>query len=196
MRYLNQRDYPDTPYLTDTETPDSQRSKTGTVKQSGCGICTAIMLVDRLCCNKSFDLQDAIQLSYKTGANHRPGTDYTLYAPAFAEKFHLRFEASNDIEDLLRCLRTGGAAAVNVGGDREGRVGLLSHGGHFVLALDQAEDGRIVLLDPDQYDGKFEEPGREGKVEIKDRRFIYCPAEELQADCVGKDPAYTLFWRA
>ncbi len=196
MIYVNQRDYPDTPYLTDTDTPDSQRSRTGTVKQSGCGICAAIMLVDRLCCGKSFDMKDAIELSYKTGANHRPGTDYKLYAPALSERFGLRYKFSNDIGDVLDCLRSGGTAAVNVAGDRDGRVGLLSHNGHFVLAIAQEQDGRIVLLDPDQYEGKFEEPGRQGRTEIRDTHLIYCTAEDIQADCIGKDPAYTLFWRA
>ena len=88
MRYVNQLENPHMLYVTRTsqEGADKERGRTTTIKSSGCGLCSAIMVADRLLVNYKFDLDDAIQLSYDTEANHRLGTDYQRFAPAFAEK--------------------------------------------------------------------------------------------------------------
>ena len=63
MRYINQRDYPDMLYVTraDPENPRHERGKTTTIKTSGCGLCAAIMVADRLLPAYEFELEDAAQ---------------------------------------------------------------------------------------------------------------------------------------
>jgi len=197
MKYINQLDYPDWLYVTKTDLAEELREKgrTTTVKSSACGLCSAIMVADRLLVNHDFDLKAAIKLSYDVKANFSHGTSYKRYAPAFAEKMGFEWEGTNDPERLRYCLRTGGAAVVHVGGDREGHIGVFSHGGHYVAAVSEDRDGRIVILDPAYKEGKYEEEGRKGLVEVKNGVIAICDMQVLIDDTANREPHYHLFWR-
>ena len=197
MRYVNQLDYSHMLYVTRTsmEGAAQEKGRTTTVRGSGCGLCSAIMVADRLLTDYKFDLEDAIQLSYDVEANHRPGTDYQRFAPAFAEKLGLRMEATPDMDRLRECLRTGGAAVAHVS-EKEGYIGVFTHNRHYVAVIGEEPDGRIAVLDPSYKEGKYEEEGRKGKVELKNGVIALCAPEVLQADAVNDRPAaYYLFWR-
>ena len=200
MRYINQLDYPDLPYITRTEMDDANRehgSKT-TVATSGCGLCAAMMVADRLLPECRFDLQQALQLSYDVQANHRSGTDYDRYAPAFAELLGLRLERAKDPERLRYCLRTGGAAVVHVTGNRaDGYLGVFSgRARHYITAISEEPDGRIAILDPNYTVGKYEAEGRQGKVEVRSGVVSICRMETLLEDSAAIETPFFLFWRA
>lgn len=198
MKYVNQLEHPHMLYVTRTE-PDCkghERGKTTTIRSSGCGLCSAIMVADRLLPHYEFDLYDAIDLSYSVNANHRSGTDGKLFYPAFAEKLGLKLEFGHTTDDLIHCLETGGAAVAHVGGDRKDHIGLFTHGGHYVAVINREADGRLAILDPSYKEGKFEEPGREGKVEMRNGVVALCEPADLDIDAQVKDIPYYLFWRA
>ena len=197
MKYINQLEYPDIPYITrfEYEGEDKEKGKTTTVRSSGCGLCSSIMVLDRLLPEYSFDVKDAVELSYACEANHLRGTDYKRYAPKFAEKFGLEWEKSNDPERLRYCLHTGGAAVLHVKGDRDGYVGVFSHGGHYVAAISEERDGRIAILDPAYKEGKYEEEGRKGLVELKNGVIALCDMQVIIDDTAPAEPSFHLFWR-
>jgi hypothetical protein len=198
MKFINQRDYPHWLYITRTDMEseeDRERGKTTTVFTSACGLCSAVMVADRLLPNCDFSLSDAIDLSYAVKANYRRGTSYQRFAPAFAEKVGLRMETAWEMQALMDCLRTGGAAVAWVAGDRDDRVGVFSHVGHYIAVIGVERDGRLAVLDPYLYEGKFQEEGRVGKVELKNGVIALCQPETLQADVVNKSFPYYLFWR-
>ena len=197
MKYVNQLDYPDWLYVTKTDLEDALREKgrTTTVASSACGLCSAVMVADRLLADSGFELKDAIRLSYEVKANFSHGTSYKRFAPAFADKLGFEWEGTNDPERLRYCLRTGGAAVIHVGGDREGHIGVFSHGGHYVAAISEDRDGRIVILDPSYKEGKYEEEGRKGLVEVKNRVMAICYMQVLIDDTANREPHYHLFWR-
>ncbi len=198
MKFINQQDYPHIPYLTRTklEGEEGEKGKRTTVKTSGCGLCSAIMVLDRLLPNREFTLEEALQMSYDVKANEGLGTSYKRFAPAFAEKFGLIWENTADPERLLYCLRTGGAAVINVAGDQNGTPGLFSHVGHYVVAIAIEPDGRLAILDPHYSEGRYEEEGRKGKVEVKHGVIALCKPELLFDDVKKTTPGYHLFWRA
>ena len=198
MKYVNQLEHPHMLYITRTgpECKGHERGKTTTVRSSGCGLCSAIMVADRLLPCYDFNLSDAIELSYSVKANHKAGTDGKLFYPAFAEKLGLRLEFGYSTEDLIHCLESGGAAVAHVGGDRDGHIGLFTHGGHYVAVISREPDGRLAILDPSYKEGKFEEAGREGKVEIKNQVIALCSPADLHTDAKIKDIPYYLFWRS
>ncbi len=198
MRYINQLDYPEIPYITrtDVDNPGHERGKRTTIKSSGCGLCSAIMVADRLLPNYEFELEDAVALSYEVGANHSAGTDYKLFAPAFAEKMGLKLVSTSDQEQLLHCLRTGGAAVVHVGCGEDGQPGLFTRVGHYMAVIGEEPDGRLAILDPSYYVGKYEEEGRAGKVEVVKEFIALCTPETLHAEGRTGKPFYHLFWRA
>lgn len=197
MKYVNQLEYRHLPYITRTEMEgeDFERGQRSTVASSGCGLCSAIMVADRLIPDCEFSVEEAVELSYKCEANHRKGTDYERFAPAFAEKFGLDFEMTSDPERLRFCLRTGGAAVLHSKGDRDGYIGVFTHGGHYIAAISEERDGRIAILDPSLKEGKYEEEGRIGLVELKNEVVAVCDMEVLVKDTETAKFSFYLFWR-
>lgn len=198
MKYINQLNYPDISYVTKTDVEDEakrEHGKTTTVRSSGCGLCASIMAADRLLVNYAFGLNDAIALSYEMKANHESGTDYKRYAPAFAEKLGLRLEMTDDPERLRYCLKTGGAAVLHVS-ESENYTAVFTHSGHYVTAIAEEPDGRIAILDPSYKEGKFEEEGRKGKVELKNGVICLCDMKVVEEEIAGRTPGMYLFWRA
>ncbi len=199
MRYINQNDYDYVLYPVNTGALEEEQDaddRCCTFADAGCGLAAAIMVADRLLVEPDFGIKEALQLAYLCEANHIPGTDYKRYAPAFAKQLGLKYAPSNSTEELLRCLRTGGAAVLHSAGDRaeDGYIGVFTHGGHFLTAISVEEDGRIAILDPSLRDAKYEEPGRCGKVEVR-RKLCLAEADVVARDCEHRDPAYYLFWR-
>lgn len=197
MKYINQLQYPKIPYITRTSMEGAQweKGQKTTIKSSGCGLCASIMVADRLLPNCEFGLEDAIALSYSAGANCLPGTYWKIYVPAFAEKMGLAYQYTNDPEELLDCLRTGGAALCVVNGDEDGRVGLFTHGKHYIALIGQEPDGRVAILDPSYKEGKFEEPGRQGKVEMTNGVIALCSIQVLMEETEGREQRFFLFRR-
>ena len=197
MKFVNQLDYPDWLYVTKTDLEEERREhgRTTTVATSACGLCSAVIVADRLLVNSNFELKDALALAYETKANYHVGTSYKRFAPAFADKMGLEWEPTRDPERLLYCLRTGGAAVVLVDGDRDGRVGVFSHVGHYIVAIAEDRDGRIVILDPAYKEGKYEEEGRKGLVEVKNGVMAVCDLQTLVQDSADTSIRFHLFWR-
>lgn len=197
MKYICQLDYPEIPYITRTSMEGAQweAGQKTTIKTSGCGLCASIMAADRLLPNCEFSLEDAIALSYGSGANCLPGTYWEIYIPAFAEKMGLTYKYSGDPEELLDCLRTGGVAMCITNGDREGYVGIFTHGKHYITLIGQERDGRIAILDPSYKEGKFDEEGRQGKVEMKNGVIALCDMQVLMEETEGRKVRFFLLWR-
>ena len=198
MLYVNQLDYPHIPYITglDMSPEDQEYGKTTSIKTSGCGLCSAVMVAHLLLPNCTFTLEEAMQISYDTRANVGIGTRYTRFGPVFADKLGLVMETTSDPEEVRRCLRTGGAVVANSGGDRDGQVGLFTHTGHYVVVFAEESDGRVAILDPEYWPGKYDEEGRRGLVEMKHGVIALCDMETLAADCANRSPSFYLFHRA
>lgn len=191
MKYLNQLEYPHIPYPTDTGTPDS-KFHGFSIKEAGCGLCCLAMMVDQLTM-KTISLKKLISLSVKNKANLHPGTDMKIMGPLVADLYGLDYSTTNSIQTAIRHLKNGGSVIANVGGDREGYTGVFSHGGHYILLLSADKDS-VCVLDPSLKEGKFDEPGREGKVRV-DGSFAYCAPEVLAKDADNRKPGFYLFAR-
>ena len=104
MKYINQLDYHNVQYITHTANPDPERRAFGlttTIAGSGCALCSAVMIADRLhIAEGNFGIEEARQLSYDCGANQKGGTMGAVYFPAFAEKFDLEMVRTANIEDM------------------------------------------------------------------------------------------------
>lgn len=193
MKYINQLLYENMPYPTDVKNPDSPM-KNGNIKRAGCGLCCLCMVVDRLT-TQSLPLEECRDLSVEHKANLDPGTDLKVLSPVIAKKFGLRYESTDDIQVMIRCLQNGGCAIANVGGDRDdGKyTGVFSHGGHYITVI-SADEKELCILDPSLKEGKFDEDGRKGKVRIEGD-FVYCDPNVLAKDTDNRSPSYYLFTR-
>ncbi len=200
MKYVNQLDYPDMQYVTCVNETDEALRKRGlsnTIAKSGCGLCSSVMVAHMLRVDgEGFEVADARQLSYESGANHTTGTDGSIYFPAFAKKFNLDFIRSDKIDDLLLCLHSGGAAIISVSGDREGYHGVFSdRWTHFIVAVAHERDGRIAVMDPAYEKGAYEKGDRKGKVEVLHRGFCRCSLQVIEEENATRTLPFYLFWR-
>lgn len=193
MKYVNQLEHSHWLYTTHV---DDEGGRPTTVESSGCGLCSALMVADRLLPNCQFDLADAIDLSYSVKANHLVGTAYDRFFPAFAEKLGFKLEMTSDPERLCYCLRTGGAAVAYVTGEKEGQVGLFTYHTHYIAVIGEEPDGRVAILDPSYEEGKYEEEWRAGKIELKNDVIALCSLQVLMEEIVTHAPGFYLFWRA
>ena len=196
MLFINQNDYPHIPYLTDMEHPESFNATEGTVKTSGCGLCSACMVVDLLTLDK-LELEDCLEMSVSNKANMEPGTDMLILGPVFAEKYGLTMTTSNSILDVINCVQNGGAVIANPGGDQEedNYIGVFTHGGHYIVIAEYNNDTEeFLILDPSYSDVKFHEEGREGKVR-EEAPLVYAKADLLIKECSNRDPGFYLFTR-
>lgn len=191
MYYLNQTEYPTVPYPHDLDHGGVPVGR-GNVANAACGPCCACMVVNNLTFAR-LTLPEALRLSGEVGANRDVGTDLSILGPAVARCYGLTYANSYDIADALACLAAGGMAIANPGGDRDGRVGLFTHGGHYIVLV-SAEDGELTILDPALSEARFAEEGRRGRVRIS-YPFVYAPVETVREECVRPWPSYHLFKR-
>ncbi len=196
MLFINQNDYPHIPYPTELEHPDSFNATKGTVKTSGCGLCSACMVVDLLTLDK-LELMDCLEMSVKNKANMEPGTDMLILGPVFAKKYKLTMTTSNKIKDVIKCLQNGGAVIANPGGDQKEKdyIGVFTHGGHYIVIADyNKETEEFLILDPSYSKNKFKTKGRKGKVR-EAAPLVYAKADLLIKECSNRDPGFYLFTR-
>lgn len=191
MYYINQLDYEHIPYRHNLDNGGAPPDKSNAAA-AGCGPCCLCMMAENLTfCH--MELADCIMLSEKCGANRKPGTDIKVLGPVVASMCGLEFETTDDMDVLIRHLRSGGMAIANSGGDREGYTGLFTHGGHYIAVL-SADEKDACILDPSYKEGKYEEEGRRGRAEVHSP-FVYCSLDTLRKDCENRSPAYYLFKR-
>ena len=192
MLYLNQLDYRHIPYITHTK-DDDIIDKVYNVARSGCGICSACMVVDRLT-TKHLPIEEGVKISEGCGANYGAGTDMSMYAPMVAERFGLDYRNTDDQAQMLACLQTGGAVIVHVKRLPDDEVGLFTKGGHYMTVI--STDGEeVCILDPSYTPEKYHLPEREGKVNDKNAPFLYTSKDTLHAHTPWDKPKYHLFWR-
>lgn len=182
----NQRDYPHVPY-------PARGYEKATVATSGCGVCCASMIVENMT-DKKLPPDQCAQYAIKAGARVSGGTDMRLLGSCIARDYGLAMETGNNTATMIEALKRGAYAVVNVGGDRTGHVGLFSDSGHYILAVGLAADGRVQVLDPNYYTGKFDKVGRKGKVTVQGNICLVSQSD-LASDTTVTSTKYYLFSR-
>ena len=190
MLYINQMGYPHIPYNHNLNNGGRPLSS---IASSGCGLCSACMIVDHLVLGGSLSIEECRQLSYDSKANLNVGTDMHILGPALAEKFNLDLEMTNDIDKLVAHLQNGGEAIVNAAADENG-VGIFTTCGHYIVATAYV-NGEIEILDPSFTRKKFTAEHSKDKVRMAGV-FVYCTPETLAGECVPyREHPFYLFKR-
>ncbi len=189
MLYLNQLEYGDIKYNHNMENGGPPEGRDN-VKTSGCGLCSACMIVDALT-DKSLDIREAVRLSEENGANLQVGTSMSVLGPVIAERFGLEYSNTASLSEAIEHLRRGGKIICNVG-HPEGKAGLFTMRSHFIVII--STDGKeFCILDPSYKEGKFDIPERAGKVNCENAPFLYCDVNLLHAETENR--RYHLFSR-
>ena len=189
MLYLNQLQYKHIPYqhnMANGGAPEERRN----VGTSGCGLCSACMVVDALT-DKKLDLVDCVRLSEENGANLSLGTDMNVLGPVLAEKFGLVYSKTEKLDEAIAHLQKGGMIISHVN-HPDGKPGLFTMRSHYIVLV--STDGEdFCILDPSYAEGKFDIPERVGKVNCDNAPYLYCNVNILHGET--KSSRYHLFAR-
>ena len=185
MRYVNQLDYAHVPYLAEVKNPNATPERRNrTVALSGCGICSAVMIVDLLTTH-TLSVEECVEIAYECEANWSVGIDMLLLAPTIAEKYGLTYEKTEDPAVAVAHLQRGGKIIAHMGVPEGKKVGLFTNGGHYVVLC--ATDGkRFSVLDPSYTPEKFEIPERAGRVDTSKAPFLFCDIDIFHAETRGE----------
>ena len=174
MRFYCQLDYEHIPYPSPT-------SPHGNLANNGCGVCCASMVVEALT-GQDFPPEESAVLAKSCGAREGFGTDMRIFAPAFAAEKGLNWESTQDPDRILEFLRAGqGLVIANTAGDREGWTGVFSDGRHYIVVA-SAEGNTVQVWDPLLAPGRYDIPGRVGKVRLEGFR-AYADFSVVWNDC-------------
>lgn len=159
----------------------------GTVADNGCGPCCASMVAENML-HISFPVQEACRLAIACGARDKPGTD--IYV--FVQTVGLDLLVTEDAEEVRRFLVPNkGMVITNTRGDREGYTGVFSNSVHYTVLTD-LEGEFVRVLDPMYRDGRYDSPGRKGKVRMEGNEAIAL-LSVISQDCMSRP--YFLFSR-
>lgn len=182
-RFYNQLEYAHIPY--------EYQGDGETVCDSGCGICACCMVVENML-GISCTPEEMVRIAFDSGARDASGTEMSLLAKGVCQTYPLTCELTNDAGRMLQFLQEEqGMVVANSGGNREGWTGVFTSGGHFIV-LAAARGRRITVLDPSVRPGKYDEPGRKGKVELEGS-IAYTDIAVVAKDCDNRTPSYVLF---
>lgn len=166
--YYSQRDYADVAY----PSPALPRA---TVASGGCGVCCASMVLELLQAGK-LPPPEMAAVALDCKARVTGGTDMGVLGNALSVRYPVKWTMTTSMDKALSAIRYKGAVAVaNVG-----KAGLFSDSGHYVVVA-EAGSSFLSVLDPYLYPGKFDKPGRRGKVTLNGN-VAYVSPEELDRD--------------
>ena len=142
---------------------------------------------------QAFPPEKAAQFAKACGAREGFGTNMAIFAPAFSRAFGLQYAATGDptlAQAFLEEKR--GMVIANTLGDREGWIGVFSDSRHYIVLV-SAEENTVRVWDPLLAPGRYDTPGRAGKVRVEGFD-AYADFSVIRGDC-GLRPFY-LFWKA
>ncbi|MBE6818830.1 MAG: hypothetical protein E7517_06720, partial [Ruminococcaceae bacterium] len=108
MFFYNQLDYAHVDY----SKPDGSPA---TVKSGGCGVCSALMVLNNLYGKEVMTVAQMAQFAKDCGARGYDGTDMATLLAALSKKYAISYKATVYNKELLAHLKAGGMAVINQG---------------------------------------------------------------------------------
>ena len=158
----------------------------GNLANNGCGPISVSMLIENML-GIPFPPEESAQFFLECGARAAVGTNLYIASEAVAEKFGLAVKNTEDAAEVFAFLSSGrGMAIANTYGDRpkDGYIGVFSDSGHYSL-LTGTEGEKVRVLDPMYRPGRFDKPGRAGKVRMEGNLAV-ADFSVVASDCVHR----------
>lgn len=181
MIYFNQNNYDKVAY----NKPDGTKA---TVKSSGCGVVAACIVFDNYVGKTLYTPAQmaAFSIAHKARINY--GTnEATLLKALCAENKGFSFKVTNNVDDLVKHLKSGGMAICNQGD----KYNVFSTGGHYVVAY-RMNGSNIEVVDPSMYAGKYDSYARPTRIVKKTEHGCIVTAAEMKKATQDRNPCYYL----
>jgi polysaccharide deacetylase len=141
------------------------------LKTSGCGPTSAAMIVTNMV--KRILPNEMADILKNNGYRANEGTSLEAFN-WLGKNYNLEVKRTNNINEAVQCLKDGGMVVASLSPG-----GLFSTNGHIVVFVEMKDANRIVVYDPYLYSGKFNQLGRQGKVEVNGNE-VYCSIDNFQ----------------
>ena len=141
------------------------------LKTSGCGPTSAAMIVTNMV--KKILPNEMADILKNNGYRANEGTSLEAFN-WLGKNYNLEVKRTNNINEAVESIRNGGMAVASLAPG-----GLFSTNGHIVVFAEMKDANRIIIYDPYLYNGKFNQLGRQGKVEVNGNE-VYCSIENFQ----------------
>ena len=181
MFFYNQNNYGNVDY----SKPDGSYA---TVKSGGCGVCSALMVLNNLYGREVMTVAQMAKFSQNCGARIMDGTNMTTLMNALCDKYDIKYKATIYDKELLQCLKEGGMAVINQGDDYE----VFSSAGHFVAGYKLASADTVIVLDPDLRDGKYQRSPKCERIVKQVGNEIYAKIGQIGLATQDRNPCYFL----
>lgn len=154
-----------------------------TIATAGCGVCASLMALE----NEStyrVSLNSWTNKMLKFGCRAAEGTDMVKTCELL-KKYGFQYKLTTSLEVALKHIKKGYGFIANVGGK-----GYFSSSGHYIYVAGMRKDGRLSVLDPYYYSGKW----RAVINGINRAKYftynsntheVYCEATVVEADRAG-----------
>ncbi len=161
----------------------------GNLANNGCGPLAVSMLIENML-GIPFPPEESARFFLACGARVEFGTNLYTASEAAAERFGLSVRNTEDAEEAHAFLKEErGMVIANTFGDRpdDGYIGVFSDSGHYILLTGVAgEKGeKVRVLDPMYRPGRFDIPGRAGKVTMEGNTAV-ADFSVVASDCVHR----------
>ena len=130
------------------------------LKTSGCGPTSAAMIVTNMV--KKILPNEMADILKNKGYRANEGTSLEAFN-WLGKNYNLEVKRTNNINEAIESVRNGGMAVASLAPG-----GLFSTNGHIVVFAEMKDANRIIIYDPYLYNGKFNQLGRQGKVEVNE----------------------------
>ena len=141
------------------------------LKTSGCGPTSAAMIVTNMV--KRVLPNEMADIFKNNGYRANEGTSLEAFN-WLGRNYNLEVKNTSNINEAVQCLKYGGMVVASLSPG-----GLFSTNGHIVVLVEMKDANRIVVYDPYLYSGKFNQLGRQGKVEVNGNE-VYCSIDNFQ----------------
>lgn len=178
--YYNQNNYSNIPY--------AYNGNGKTVKTSGCGVCTAAMVFNTYAGKELYTISQMAKFSLNAGARDNSGTNMLTLLKALCQSNpDFLFTTTNDENELVKHLKSGGMAICNQGDV----YNVFSTNGHYVVASGM-NGNNITVCDPQLYDGKYDAYERPKRIVAKTSTGCVVSPTEMGKAMQDRNPAYYL----
>ncbi|MBR2589818.1 MAG: hypothetical protein IKE65_02730 [Clostridia bacterium] len=181
MFFYNQRDYAHIDY----SKPDGSYA---TVKSGGCGVCSALMVLNNLYGKEVMSVAAMAQFAKNCGARGYDGTDMATLLAALSKKYTITYKTTSLNKELLAHLKAGGMAVINQGT----AYNVFSTAGHFVVAHSIVSGTTIRCLDPDLYAGKYAAYSRPERIVKQSGNEVWVSLTQIGLATDDRNPNYYL----
>ena len=169
MYYYNQLNYTGVSY----DNPNT--SKKETIDSSGCGVCSAAMVINNLAGKELYTIPQMANFSLKNKARDNSGTNMVTLLNALCKANKgFSYKATGSEDELIKHLKAGGMAVANQGD----AYNVFSTAGHYVVAVKMVGEN-IEIYDPQMYYGKYDRSPRPQRIVKKTDRGCVVSKTEI-----------------